>query len=39
MTYAQAVATAAGFGFIGGFIVGLFFGIMTWATLAMEVIP
>ncbi len=37
MTYAQAVATAAGFGFIGGFIIGLFFGIMTWATLAFGI--
>ncbi len=34
MTYTQIVATAAGFGFIGGFIVGLFVGIMTWATVA-----
>ncbi len=33
MTYTQMLATATGFGFLGGFVVGLLTGILTWFSL------
>lgn len=37
MTYHQILLAASGFGFIAGFVLGLFLGIMTWASLMMGV--
>jgi len=37
MTYRQILLAASGFGFIAGFIVGMFLGLLTWASLMMGV--